>query len=273
MPVVLESPLRSRERILAFGHEGTGKSSAYLSIARACPHVNFHILDNDNTMERLLDTDFADVAERGNVIYEPYVAYEWEETRESIRKMQVDMGRDDWGVIDTSGKMWDQVQEWFIQQVFGADINDYFLRVRLEKERLKENVRGGGGGKEAKSLGALEGWMDWPVINQEYHKWVSKPLLKFPGHLFVCTEAQKLNPDDDKGLRDLYGSLGARPMGQKRTGHIMQTVLFMSRSRGGAFKIETVKDRGRPVWNGEEFGGFAEEYLMGTAGWRRSYVQ
>lgn len=269
MAITIRSPMMSRERIIGFGGEGTGKSSAYLSIARACPDATFHVIDNDNTVVRLLETEFQDVAERGNVIWEPYEAYEWAESIAAIRTALAAMGRDDWLVIDTLGKLWDQVQEWFIAQVFQQDIDDYFLKLRMQKEALKSS-----GGKEKKSLGAFEGWLDWPVINQVYHKNVSKPLVRCHGHLFIATEAKSLSDEDDKSTRDIYGSLGRKPEGQKRSGHLMQTVLHFSKKRAGTFHLESVvKDRGRENWKGEQFTDFATDYLVNTAGWVRARVE
>lgn len=276
MPITLEPPLSARERILGFGSEGTGKTSAYLSIARAIPTATFHVIDNDNTLERLLGTDFTDVRDRGQVI--PYETYNFDETTQAIVDIQSQMTRDDWMVIDTAGKIWDQVQEWFTDQIFQEDIGDYFLKVRLEKEALKQRAKGNGG-KDSKSLGAFEGWMDWPVINKIYHDRVSKKLLQCPGHLFITSEANKLaqekqgQPGEERGVKELYGQLGSKPAGQKRLGHMMHTVLFFSRMRGGSFKLTTVKDRGRYNWNTEEFGDFANDYLIQTAGWTKGFVQ
>jgi energy-coupling factor transporter ATP-binding protein EcfA2 len=56
VPFELKNPLRSKERILIFGHEGTGKSTDFLHIAAAIPSQNFYVVDNDNAYDRLVDT-------------------------------------------------------------------------------------------------------------------------------------------------------------------------------------------------------------------------
>lgn len=279
MPILetLSCPWRSRERILIYGHEGTGKSTDILHVAQVCPNNTFYIIDNDNAYDRLIETfecELPNVLVAGVEFALDQDPHSWEGGVAAITEAQAKMSRDDWLVVDMTSKFWDKVQEWFIEQIFQEDIDDYFLRVRMEKERLKA-VAKEKGDKEKKSLGAFEGWMDWPVINQTYHKRISTPLLKCPGHLFCVAEAQKIEADDDKGMKDLYGPVGARPKGQKRTGHIMQTVIMQSRNRGGNFKLETVKDRGRELWNGEAFENFAMEYLRDTAGWevKREYVK
>lgn len=266
----LVSPYRSRERIMVFGHEGTGKSTDAISIAKSCPDVTVWVVDNDNSYDRLIETsdvELPNIKVAGVEWAEGQDPYTWDGFSNCLDIGIGQMGRDDWLVVDMSSKAWDKVQEWFIEQVFQSDIDDYFLKIRLEKERLKEKED-----KKKKSLGAFEGWLDWPVINQTYHKNVSERLLRCHGHLLCIAEAQKLSDDDDRGIRDLYGPLGARPRGQKRSGHIMQTVIMQGRSRGGDFTMTGVKDRGRELWNGEVMTDFATDYLMGTAGWQRKFV-
>ena len=280
MPMVetIHSPFRSRERIMGYGRESGGKSSGLLSIARHCPNDMFYIIDNDNAYDRLLETDFKDVWANGNVKFagEDFgkrPLSDWDNAKACIAWVLENMGRDDWLSIDFLNKFWSQVQSSFIQKIFGKEMDDYFLQVRLQKERAE---------KDSKALGAFDGWKDWPVINSMYHSKVSEPLLNCHGHLYVVSESTKINmPDnqgkggDDKATRELYGSVGVRPDGQKRSGHIMQTVIFFSKTtRTNEFKLTTIKDRGRVMWNDEPFGDFAMDYLVGTAGWevRKQYV-
>lgn len=275
MPFELKNPLRSKERILVYGHEGTGKSTDFLHIAAAIPTQLFYVVDNDNAYDRLVDTfnmenevQLANVLIAGQDFAIGEDPYSWDGYKNSIAEAQRLMEPDDWMSVDMLSKGWDAVQEWFIESIFQEDIDDYFLRIRMEKERLKVKED-----KAKKSLGAFEGWMDWPVINQTYHKRVSTPLLKTPGHLFCVAEAQKLGDDDDRGIKELYGPIGARPKGQKRSGHIMQTVIMQGRKRGGDFTLTGVKDRGRGLWDGEVMENFAMDYLVNTAGWERKFVK
>lgn len=274
MPFELKNPLRSKERILIFGHEGTGKSTDFLHIAAAIPGQNFYVVDNDNAYDRLVDTfqqehdvQLSNVFIAGQDFAQDQDPYSWDGFKNSLSEAMRLMDGEDWLSVDMLSKAWDNVQEWFIESIFQEDIDDYFLKVRMEKERMKS------ADKSKKSLGALEGWMDWPVINQTYHKRVSTPLLRCPGHLFCVSEAQKLSDDDDKGIKELYGPIGARPKGQKRSGHIMQTVIMQGRKRGGEFTLTGVKDRGRGLWNGEVMENFALDYLVNTAGWERKFVK
>jgi hypothetical protein len=274
MPVVetLHSPFRSRERIMAFGHEGSGKSSGILSIARRSPDAKFWVIDNDNAYDRLLETEFTDVWNMENVLFAgehfgKRPLNDWDNVVGAIKYATDNMDRDDWLVIDMVSKLWSVVQEAFIDKVFDRDIDDYFMHIRQLKAKA---------GDDKKALGAMDGWKDWPVINSMYSQRVADKLLNCPGHLYVVAESQKISDEDDKGIRDLYGPFGVKPAGQKRSGHIMQTVMFFTKnSRTQEYKMSTIKDRGRAMWTDDVFQDFAIDYLVNTAGWevKKSFVK
>jgi hypothetical protein len=257
---------------MAFGHEGSGKSSGILSIARRSPDAKFWVIDNDNAYDRLLETDFTDVWNMENVLFAgehfgKRPLNDWDNVVGAIKYATDNMDRDDWLVIDMVSKLWSVVQEAFIDKVFDRDIDDYFMHIRQLKAKA---------GDDKKALGAMDGWKDWPVINSMYSQRVADKLLNCPGHLYVVAESQKISDEDDKGIRDLYGPFGVKPAGQKRSGHIMQTVMFFTKnSRTQEYKMSTIKDRGRAMWTDDVFQDFAIDYLVNTAGWevKKSFVK
>lgn len=259
MPLQIRPTIQPRERILGFGVAGTGKSHALLTIARKCPDNTFHVLDNDLAYERLLATDFTDLANVRvyNVLGEG--AEGWEEHLSVAREIVGTMDRDDWAVIDSTSPTWSVVQEWFTERVFSQDIADYFLQVRMQKQESKE---------KKKSLGALEGWYDWPVINKEYRK-LQNLIINCPGHIYCTAELQAISSDDnDKDVKGIFGPYGVKPVGQKRMGHLFQTVVMFGKNRAGEYSMTTVKDRGREEMEGREVEDFARDYLMRVAGWK-----
>lgn len=258
MPIQIRPTINPRERILAFGAAGTGKSNALLTIARKCPNNHFHVLDNDVAYERLLATDFTDLENVTvhNILGEG--AEGWEAHLETFKEVTGSMEKDDWAVIDSSTPTWSVVQEWFTEKVFSKDIADYFLQVRIEKENAK---------KKSSSLGALEGWMDWPVINKEYRK-LQNAILNCPGHVYCTAEIASISDDDDKQVKNLFGPYGVKPAGQKRMPFMFQTALMFTKTRVGEYKMTTIKDRGRTEVEQAEFEDFARDYLMRLAGWK-----
>lgn len=253
MPLTYRATIHPRERVLAMGSPGVGKSHAILTVARRCPDAKMYVIDNDFAYDRLLATDFVDLK---NVDIVPVV--EWDEYIPTVREFNGKMGRDDWLVIDSMTPTWDAVQGWFSEQVFGRDIDEYFLEVRKKKAESKD-------GK--KTLGALDGWMDWPVINKSYYKLYAE-LMKCPGHVYLTAEVQSISDDDDKQVKGTFGPYGVKPRGQKRLGHVVQTVLLMSKSRVGEYSLTTVKDRGRVEMEGRRVEDWSKDYLVGVAGWR-----
>lgn len=254
--MTLRPKISPRERILTFSTFGAGKSNALLTIARKCPTDTFHVLDNDFAYERLLATDFADLS---NV----HVTNcdEWQDYIPTIKRIGGDMGRDDWLVLDSTTATWDAVQGWFVEQIHGESIEEYFMEVRAKKAANRNS--------DKKSLGALEGWMDWPVINKQYVR-LYNALLNVTGHLYLTAELTVLGSesDEDRETKALFGPHGVKPKGQKRLGHIPHTVLLLSKSRTGEYRMTTVKDRGRREVEQEPVTDFSKDYLMRLGGWR-----
>lgn len=242
---------------------GSGKSAALLSIARKCPNDRFYVVDTDvGSYDRLLATQFADVAEVGNVeVHDPEG---WAEALDIVSDITRKMGRDDWLGFDMMTQTWDWVQDWFTEQVMGQDIADYFMEVRQAKQAAKEKP----GGKDAKALGAFDGWKDWPVINKQYSK-LYRAILRAPGHVYMAAEQAKMSDEDDKDTKDMFGPYGGlKPKGQKRLPHIPHTVLMFTKTRTGDYQLTTIKDRGRTELEREPIEDFARDYLMKVAGWK-----
>lgn len=287
---------RSRERILCFGVQGTGKSHAALTIMQRCPADTFFVIDNDNAWDRQIEgTELEDMVREeyrgsetktvkgeevttllrdneyenpdGNIII--YHCEGWDENVAAIKDAFNRCGRHDWIVIDNVTMLWDDVQKKFIQQIFGSEVDKYFLEVRLEKERNKGKTD-----KDAKSLGVLEGWMDWPVINAMWKQNVASKILNPPGHLFMMAEIDTIGKEADSEVKGLFGPYGVKPKGQKRTGHNPQTVMLMTVTRQGDWKMTTIKDRGqREKLEQEPVEEFAKDYLFKIGGWRATDVE
>lgn len=250
MPLRYEG--RSRERILAIGQPGTGKTFAWVNVAKTMEQTKaegkMYIIDSDDTTERMLDTEAKDFADR--IEYE--VVNEWPDYVAALNKFMEVMGPNDWLVVDMMSPAWDAVQEYYVEQVFDQGIDEFFLEAR------KANRKGG----------ALEGWKDYSVINRMYRTWVNR-VLQVPGHLFATSPVDAIRADsEDKATSALFGPYGVKPRGQKHTGHIFHTVLWFQSARKDQFTMTTVKDRGREYWTGDPLNNFGMSYLVKTAGWK-----
>lgn len=287
--MTLVSGGRSKERVLAFGMEGTGKSLLILDVAARVHPNRVHIIDNDNAWDRMLEGPTLDevevgvaaeyrwradgrggggfefddrwVTEGGNVIV--YHVDGWEGHKQAIAEIRLDAQPDDWAAIDSGSAPWDDVSDWYVDKVFGQSKADFFLTARLAMEKNE--------------TGGLDGWKDYSVINAEYREHIMAFLITPPCHLLVTAEQAEITSGQIKGkdiedreVKAMYGGIGYKARGQKRMGHNMQTVLQLRRGARGDYSVYTVKDRGgREFWKGQDVTGrgFGDWYLEETAGW------
>lgn len=266
MPLTLKSPLSTPERILVFGPEGVGKSAKLLDVARRVPDQQFHVIDNDYSQSclRLLETSYSDLT---NVTPHRCDPDDWEEVVRLVGEMRQIIGPSDWLGIDSMTPTWSAVQGWFIEQVHGTGVENYFLDVRIAKEQAR-----GSGGRDSKTLGALDGWMDWPVINKEYFRKLYNGILGIQGHVWLTAEGAEISKEDDGDVKARFQGLGVKPGGQKRLGFVPSTVLLLKKSRVGEYAMTTVKDRGREEMEDRKVEDFGVDYLRKVAGWMPKMV-
>lgn len=255
---------RSRERILQFGIQGTGKTRDIFAIMSwlSGTGARYYYIDTDDTVERFLEAPhYQHLAQEngGPLIHLP--AFEWEEIREHRDRIKADVQEGDWIILDFASQFWEKVQEWYVKRVWKMDFADYLLMVR---EAMK---------KDAKSLKAFEGWKDWPAIKSQYFSVMDDLLFKNRAHVYMTTTVNGINDDDEKLTKAIFGPYGCKPGGQKKLAHDAQTVLLKTTNRDGEIFATTIKDRERRRWSeyklGESPTQFAKSYLMGVAGWRK----
>lgn len=266
--------LVSRERIGAYGGPGTGKSSALLSIAARCPTADFYVMDLDDSYERLVELwpEEHDGQEIHNI--QPTTGFfEWEQAIEWLEKISPLKGGgpgtvDDWLVLDLSSTLWEWCRDFYNEQVFGKTTSEHFLskRQQLEERKAKLNKDSGGG------LGVYEQNTDWATIKSIYQGEIHRRLLRWPGHIWITAEEQKLGSNEDKVTRENFGGLGVKPRGHSQTPHMMQSY-FQFRIVGKKWTITTAKDRGRARFNDDELEDFAKDYLIDIAGWTVKVVK
>ena len=280
-----------RERILTMGVTGSGKSYHWLKMAEILLPTGaiFRCLDTDNAIDFMLNTQFKHLLPEngGNVYVHP--AFEWPEYKKGVawlrqkglsadqlKNMDIHLKKayttpmqdHDWVIVDMADEAWTTVQSYFVEQVFGEDIGDYFLSVRkqLQERGGKSKVSG----KEATSLmpEGLSGWIDWVVINKLYNDWIKPIIYQVPCNVYATTKVDKLDRNSkDVEMTMLFGDLGIKPSGQKRLGHQMHSVFLLIPGADKWF-ITTAKDRGgRDYFKKTPLVSFYKQYLVAKAGW------
>ncbi len=259
-PVITLPVLPSRERILLYGREGTGKTESWLSIAEMWPEAKFFVVDTDDSVQRMLETDHKELTNISCT-----VAQNWEAMDKAldtyiaatigiVQKMKQPIRKEDlpWIIVDFADATWDMVQNFFTESIFGKSTDEYFLQARKTLGNSKQ-------------LQPLDGWTDWQVINKIFQsRW--NTLTKGGGPFHLCITAKAVEPSGDLEAKSLYKSLKKMPGGEKRMGGRVHTVLMASVDNEGWY-LSTAKDRGRPLLSFHKNSKFAISYLMKIAGW------
>lgn len=261
----MRPPTPRRERILAFGGPGAGKTRAWLTIADTYVKTKtpgkFYVIDTDDTYYASVE-EFPAVAESGIVTAE--VVWDFPSYRAAASKFKEVATGDDWVVCDLFDKGWEEVQNFYSEQVFGSDKGDFFLAVRKSIEESNK--------KKAASTGsAFEGWTDWPTIKALHASWANDVIFRHPAHVYLAAGSKAVaRKTDNKDTIETFGHIGAKPAGEKGlAAHGVNTVLMFSQTKAGEeWVIDTAKDRGgRQALMQSPAGNFAMSYLVKVAGW------
>lgn len=247
-----------RERIMYMGAWGTGKTSAWLNIAKwsfdTGSPARFYAIDTDNALEAFLEpgTQYEKLSASNGGNVEWTRAYEWEEYTAATDLYRDKLTQDDWLIIDFISPAWDAVQGYYIQEIFKDDPAEYFLMMR----------------RENKGGNPLDGYKDWSQINRLYKTWMNRMLHRTAGHKFLTAEVATMGQGETKENRATFGSYGVKPKGQKQLGHQPHTLLLGTVDRQGEISVTTVKDRERTPVENLKINEFAIDYLCGVAGWQ-----
>ncbi len=275
---MLRSGKNLTERILLIGAEGTGKSYDWLKIAdlaqRTGATTKFYCVDTDNAIRRMLAEEFPHLT---NV--ELTIAIDWEEILAAVRKYVKTVGPEDWLIVDMFGPSWDEVQDFYTNEVWGQDFGSYMLEVRKQIEHVKKEydakVAAGQKVDPKKDAppssvyeGGFQGWKDWNVIKAIYRP-LTKAIMKCPCNLLCTAQTDMFNQsEDEKSLRMMYAGYGVKPRGEKRIGHLFHTVIWVQHPQPTLWWASTIKDRGRKILQGDRLNNFAVDYLVKVAGWK-----
>jgi hypothetical protein len=247
----------ARERIIAYGVAGSGKSKGFYDTARwlqqAGLNTHFYVIDTDFAAERALAEGYPDLT---NVT--AYVCEDWDRLNEATDLILSAAKPGDWLMIDMIDKAWSFVQANFIEQVHDQSFDSYLLEAR--KMMAKANKEG--------ALKPFEGWTDWPAVNAMYERWIKRALYNTAGiNIYACAPVKDVTKDTDKTLKDIYGVLGVMPAGQKNLTHQFHTVLLCKHKTADEWTLTSVKDRERTRLDNSRVITFPITYLVPVAGY------
>jgi hypothetical protein len=241
----INSPEGNRERILAFGPPGAGKSRTYVDIYDRIDG-DMYVVDTDVAVARM----FAD-KDQSRLDYTE--ALDYETATKAIQKYAAQADPEDWLVVDLLTPTWPWCQD--------------FWAMKKGKAKKGEDL----------SMWMSEGKKDdydWPTINRMYNNFML-PIMQTQAHVFVVTEEVDVMEGAFEGDVDrLYKDFGVKPRGNKRVPYLFHTSLHFGTKNYKThteYNISAPKERvGRDCdWHEEPFDdqSFVDEYLINMAGW------
>lgn len=279
-----------RERLLMYGGPGSGKSTNAATIMLHTPDVTHHVIDMEiDNYERLFAEDpmFQPLQERvgESIFIYPVDTTNWEEQLEAAVTAGAAAAQGDWWYFDMITDTWESVRSWYTDKIYGNDLADYFMDARKDLQNRRDKASSQKEKAQAEMQG-LSGWEDYGIINPQYKKLYSA-LMNTKAHVCIIAEEDKVREGsgkagEDRSTKAAFGHIGYKPKGQKKLGHIPQTVIRCSRHAKNGWQIECAKDRGREGRWEEEFGSdkegafgedFAKFYFPTLAGWKKGLVR
>lgn len=277
MAIVFTAPARSRERLVLFGMEGVGKTSAAWQIALRTNAKTIWYVETDNTADEFAESEqYADVGIReewvnrqrdttyynnsdGRVVL--LRVRSWEEYVWAMEKAFKEAERDDWIVIDNQSNMWTGVQDWYVVNAYGKSSADFALEVR--KKQIANNEKG---------TVSQEQFTDWGAINPQYNEHVRRYILNPPCHILMLAMQKPLDDKErDKEAKATFGPYGVKPVGQKAIGQDARTVLLLTKDKrfsSEKYLLTSCKDREREKLDAAEWGDFVGDYLVKVGKWK-----
>lgn len=244
---------RTKERILAFGSYGSGKSAGWAALRdmylKTDTPGHFHIISTEWEMaHRTAEGYPADEFDKNATIHE---ATDYDSIESICLAIAANAGPSDWLVVDSIGNIWSWAQDAYCQHRWGKSFKDYMA----------------GGGKVQE--------INWSQVNASYRNIMNPYIVRFPGHKYACAQADTVQMEggwkDSKEVQEMFGRLGVKPVGQKELGYAFHSVLLFTHPSRDEYKITTVDDPSREKLNGAVVAplpiGFVGTYLLGVAGW------
>lgn len=244
----------TRERILAYGGPGSGKTYGAFKIAEKL-EGDVYFIEIDPTLDEYEESgEFDEVFKRTQV----YKVRSFPDLVNAMDRIEGQTKPDDLIIVDDAGSPWTMAR-------------DYFVSVSKDQDSLADQLDSF---NTSGTFGSIE-YGDWGDVKKLYRMF-SNTILMEDAHLYLTApmkelvEAGSITPSQT--IQRAYGAIGAKPAGEKTLGHMVRTVLFLQGSNPKTWRMTKVKDRQRDKdWGNKQtrkLGDLGKEYLVRIAGWR-----
>lgn len=284
--------LMGREVVLGYGFITSGKSYSVAKLVEQGQVDGFNVvvLDRDRGIAKAIKEVFG--AKRPeNLDY--FLINKWEKLNEGVRHAFDVLGPGDWLVTEMIGRFWDFAQTEYSRQVYGEELSQHILTLRVEAEELlrKAGISQKSASKDERSqaaktvsqklgYGGLEGRTDWALIKRMHNDDVfDHIIIDGPFNVFATSSVKTpFDPSELEKWPTIFRGFGRMPEGEKNQIHRFDTIAYLEQvagSKGETYRWRTDlkghhKDRGgRPAWKGIDFTGvgFIESYLNTVRAW------
>lgn len=231
---------------MIYGANGAGKTHLALSMALAAlaPGETIYVVDGDNAVGSILEMGlFPELSIRveyewqgtmkhgqfvqswvgdpnGNVVIMHYD--NWANFAVAMKQVEGWVQRDDWVIVETATRMYNQVQEWVVRSAAGSELPDWLMEHKLTA--IKEN-------KASDKNMALISDGFWQLVNTQWVMVVEPWATKDRCHVvFTCESKPIRNADGDKGkdsgeVLKLYRPFGEKPDTKRDLGGKLRLVV------------------------------------------------
>lgn len=249
-----------REALYFFGDPGAGKTKAALSIADVLRDHNFHYIEADRPVDKIIAS--YDNLENIRV----WRAFTHDEIQSTIDRLSIILKASNpaktWVIMDTVSKMYADAQDTFSLKLHGMTADD------LKEKRLKEQEKG-----------LVDNYRqgEWAVISRIVYNDVLFPIIRFYGNNYVLISHQRpynvvrgtqvFHPSmpADSSAATRFQELGWLPQGPPKVPDMVDTCLHFNNTTN-PFTIYTVKDTERLYLNKPmPFTHFWRDYNLLTA--------
>lgn len=261
-----------RERILGFGPPESGKTSAFLSMAKWYADTgtkgHFYVVNTDLSYEALLfDPDYEDLDNITVYHCDPSNMQEIIDAGDEIKKKGT---FSDWMSVDLTADCWRAAQDEYANLSTKGKIANVGTLWRTT------------GNPDAYPI---TGW-EWGMPNARYRYLMNNCVRSFPGHVYCVAGQKELLQTSGSGktsenelVRTTFSHIGLKPDTKAdEEVYRFHTILLFGGNRTRGFKLTTAKERfkgrrlmGKEMNNGmrkgEAMEDFVLDYLVGVAGW------
>jgi len=243
--------LAPRERVLIGGESGSGKTYAWLSIARYNPQSQFYVAEADDGVTKVLSLEYPDVLANGNVhgvrnengIWQPPdLIQEWVDFRHFVETLKEfkesgQLKESDWIIVEGIDLIKNTITYNYIDKVYKIDRKTKRAITDPWDAIIAQRSRGS----------PILDPSDRDAINSEYEAQLTWPAYISQCNLVGTAAISRINFDSDyadKGVKEYYASLGTplRIDGHKRSPRMFDTLIYLF--AGNTYQMQILKDRG-----------------------------